>query len=104
MRSLWCLRIDEPTAGVDIGTKSEVLSRVTDFANQGKGVLFVSSELSEMIAVCDRYVVMKRGKVVAELSSEGIDTEADLQLAIQHAGSDDGTQSSNTPSNEAGKE
>lgn len=57
-----------------------------------------------MIAVCDRYVVMKRGKVVAELSSEGIDTEADLQLAIQHAGSDDGTQSSNTPSNEAGKE
>ena len=98
------LIMDEPTAGVDIGTKSEVLSRVTDFANQGKGVLFVSSELSEMIAVCDRYVVMKRGKVVAELSSEGIDTEADLQLAIQHAGSDDGTQSSNTPSNEAGKE
>lgn len=78
--------MDEPTAGVDIGTKSEVLANVTEFANSGKGVLFISSELAEMIAVCDRYVVMKRGEVVAELSSEGIDTEADLQLAIQHAG------------------
>lgn len=82
------LIMDESTAGVDIGTKSEVLASVTEFANGGKGVLFISSELSEMIAVCDRYVVMKRGKVVAELSSEGIDTEADLQLAIQHAGTD----------------
>ena len=80
------LIMDEPTAGVDIGTKSEVLANVTEFANSGKGVLFISSELAEMIAVCDRYVVMKRGEVVAELSSEGIDTEADLQLAIQHAG------------------
>lgn len=93
------LIMDEPTAGVDIGTKSEVLARVTEFAGQGKGVLFVSSELAEMIAVCDRYVVMKRGKVVAELPSEGIDTEADLQLAIQHAG-----QAADNPSNEAGKE
>lgn len=83
------LIMDEPTAGVDIGTKSEVLAKVTQFARSGKGVLFISSELAEMIAVCDRYVVMKHGRTVAQLSNEGIDTEADLQLAIQRAGSDE---------------
>lgn len=80
------LIMDEPTAGVDIGTKSEVLDEVTRFAQQGKGVLFISSELAEMVAVCDRYIVMKHGEVVAQIGTEGIDNEGDLQLAIQRAG------------------
>lgn len=78
--------MDEPTAGIDIGTKREVLDQVAKLAEQGKGVLFISSELSEMVAVCDRYVVMKHGRTVGELPAEGINNEADLQLAIQHSG------------------
>lgn len=79
------LIMDEPTAGVDIGTKAEVLSEISEFAKQGKGVLFVSSELNEMIAVCDRYVVLKHGKVVSELDADQVETETELQLAIQRA-------------------
>jgi ribose transport system ATP-binding protein len=80
------LVMDEPTAGVDIGTKSEVLSRVTQFADSGKAVLFISSELAEMVAVCDRYIVMKHGSSVGELDGASIRDESELQLAIQHAG------------------
>lgn len=80
------LIMDEPTAGVDIGTKAEVLSRVTKFADSGKGVLFISSELAEMVTVCDRYVVMKHGNSVAELDSAAINDESELELAIQHSG------------------
>jgi ribose transport system ATP-binding protein len=78
--------MDEPTAGIDIGTKQEVLAEVSSFAESGKGVLFISSELAEMVAVCDRYILMKKGRVVGEVDASEISDEADLQLAIQHAG------------------
>jgi ribose transport system ATP-binding protein len=80
------LIMDEPTAGIDIGTKQEVLAEVSSFAESGKGVLFISSELAEMVAVCDRYILMKKGRVVGEVDASEISDEADLQLAIQHAG------------------
>ncbi|WP_220456763.1 sugar ABC transporter ATP-binding protein [Changpingibacter yushuensis] len=85
------LIMDEPTAGVDIGTKTEVLKEVVGYADQGKGVLFISSEFPEMISVCDRYYIMKAGTVVGSVDANEIDTEEDLMLAITHAGLKTGT-------------
>ncbi|MFP3822379.1 ATP-binding cassette domain-containing protein, partial [Bacillus sp. SIMBA_008] len=51
------LVMDEPTAGVDIGTMTEILEMIRDFASQGNAVVFISSELPELLAVADRVVV-----------------------------------------------
>ena len=51
------LIMDEPTAGVDIGAKGEVIEIVREYASNGNGVLFISSEMSELLAVCDRIIV-----------------------------------------------
>ncbi|WP_131197011.1 sugar ABC transporter ATP-binding protein [Lichenihabitans psoromatis] len=58
------LLLDEPTRGVDVGAKAEIYRRLRDLAEQGLGVLVASSELPELIGLCDRIVVMKAGKTV----------------------------------------
>ena len=80
------LIMDEPTAGVDIGTKTQIIAMIRDLAAQGKGVLFISSEFAEMLAACDRFLLMKRGTVVGELGRDDVADEENLQLAIQGAG------------------
>jgi ribose transport system ATP-binding protein len=77
------LLMDEPTAGVDIGTKGEIVAMVREFANAGNGVLFISSELPELLAVSDRIVVMRAGRVVREMDRHDIESEKDLHHAIQ---------------------
>jgi ribose transport system ATP-binding protein len=77
------LLMDEPTAGVDIGTKSEILSLVREIADQGKAVIFISSELPELLSVSDRILVIRDGQVTKDLSREDIHDEEYLQLAIQ---------------------
>ncbi len=61
------LILDEPTRGIDIGTKVEIQKLVLKLASEGKSVTFISSELDEMIRTCSRLVVMRDGKVVGEL-------------------------------------
>lgn len=80
------LIMDEPTAGVDIGTKTEIVGMVRQLAAEGKGVIFISSEFPEMLASCDRFLLMKHGTVVGELAREEVADEEALQLAIQGAG------------------
>lgn len=58
------LLLDEPTKGIDVGTKSEIYRMMGDLAAQGKTIVFVSSYLPELLAVCDRIGVMARGKLV----------------------------------------
>lgn len=77
------MMLDEPTAGVDIGAKSEIIDLIRNFADQGKGVLFVSSELAELMAVCDRIIVLFDGRITGSLSRKEIRTEEELQYAIQ---------------------
>jgi ribose transport system ATP-binding protein len=77
--------MDEPTAGVDIGTKSEILDIVRGLAEDGKGVIFISSELPELLAVSDRILVLRNGKIVKNLIRSEISSEEFLQLAIQGA-------------------
>jgi len=76
------LIMDEPTAGVDIGTKSEIVAIIRRLADSGRGVIVISSEYPELLAVSDRVLVMRDGKVVKELSRSEIPDEESLQLAV----------------------
>jgi len=77
------LIMDEPTAGVDIGTKSEILDMIRSLADAGKGVIVISSELPELLAVSDRVLVLRDGSVQQELARRDIPDEEALQLAVQ---------------------
>jgi ribose transport system ATP-binding protein len=75
--------LDEPTAGVDIGTKVEIVGMIRAFADAGKGVVFISSEFPELLAVCDRILVFRDGAVEASLERSQIADEDELHLAVQ---------------------
>jgi ribose transport system ATP-binding protein len=77
------LVMDEPTAGVDIGTKSEILHMIRGLADAGKGVIVISSELPELLAVSDRIVILRNGSVMRELHRRDVPDEESLQLAVQ---------------------
>jgi rhamnose transport system ATP-binding protein len=62
------LILDEPTRGVDVGTKADVHRLVSDLAADGLGILLISSDLPEVLAMSDRIVVMREGRTVAEFS------------------------------------
>jgi ribose transport system ATP-binding protein len=81
------LIMDEPTAGIDIGSKGEVLRLVRELAAEGKSILFISSELAELIAVSDRIAVMSAGRIVEtidkrSLIEKGVGTD-DLDLGAE---------------------
>ena len=77
------MMLDEPTAGVDVGAKAEIIALMRDYAEEGKGVLFVSSELAELMAVCDRIITIYDGRITGEMDRSKIDSEEELQYAIQ---------------------
>lgn len=77
------LVMDEPTAGVDVGTKSEIVRIVRELSQTGKGILVISSEFPELIAMCDRFLVMRNGRIVDSIDAEQIASEEDLELAVQ---------------------
>ena len=78
--------MDEPTAGVDVGTKAEILEIVRELAKAGKGVIIISSEFKELLAVCDRILIIKRGEISQELDRRQIQTEEKLYQILQGAG------------------
>jgi ribose transport system ATP-binding protein len=65
------LLLDEPTHGIDVAAKAQILRLVRDFATRGGAVLFASSETRELFAHCDRILAMRRGAVVGELDRTG---------------------------------
>jgi len=84
----WLLRnprvfiLDEPTRGVDVGAKEEIYRLLVQMAEAGLGVLIISSELEELIGLCDRILVMRRGELRAEFDREHFDQEAILRVAF----------------------
>ncbi len=70
MTDLKVLLLDEPTRGIDVGTKSEIYKIMLDLANKGISIVMISSELPELIAMCDRFVVLGKGKVQAVLDKD----------------------------------
>lgn len=71
---------DEPTKGIDVGAKSEIYKIMRTLAEKGTGILMVSSELPELLAVCDRIIVFKDGEIKATLNHEEA-TEEKIILA-----------------------
>jgi monosaccharide-transporting ATPase len=77
------LILDEPTRGIDIGTKTEIQKLVLQFASQGMSVIFISSEIEEMIRTCSRMLIMRDGEKVAELDSANMElTQENVMAAI----------------------
>lgn len=75
--------MDEPTRGIDVGAKYEIYSIIDQLAANGSGVLFISSELEELMGMCDRILVMSRGELLGEFSRDQFDAEAILQMAFR---------------------
>lgn len=73
---------DEPTRGIDVGAKSEIYSLVRRLAEDGAGILIISSEVEELVDVCDRVYVLRQGHIVNELDRESISKEAILAAAL----------------------
>src|SRR5215211_802355 len=69
------LILDEPTRGIDVGAKYEIYTIINRLASEGKGIIFISSELPEILGICDRIYVMHRGKIVGELPAEDASQE-----------------------------
>ena len=84
----WMLRnpkivlVNEPTRGVDVGTKSEIYKILVDLCREGSAVLMVTGELQEVLALSDRVFVMRDGRITAELQREELSQEALLTYAI----------------------
>ena len=76
------LILDEPTKGIDVGTKAEIYQMVCDFARQGIGVIFISSELTEVINVADTIYVMRNGRITGRLARAEATEESVLALAM----------------------
>ena len=80
------LILDEPTRGIDIGTKTEIQKIVLDLADQGMAVTFISSEVEEMLRTCSRMAVLRDGEKVGELEESEL-SQSNIMKAI--AGGDD---------------
>jgi inositol transport system ATP-binding protein len=73
--------IDEPTRGIDVGAKYEIYSIICELAKQGKATLMVSSELSEIIGICDRTIVMHEGRITGEINKTEMTQERIMAFA-----------------------
>jgi rhamnose transport system ATP-binding protein len=79
------LIIDEPTRGIDVGTKAEVHRLMSELAGQGLAVLMISSELPEVLGMADRVLVMREGRLVQEIARADADEESVVRAATGQA-------------------
>jgi ribose transport system ATP-binding protein len=75
---------DEPTRGIDVGAKAEIFALIDALVKKGAAVLMISSELIEIVNVCDRTYVMREGRIAGHLSRDQINEEAILTLGMHH--------------------
>lgn len=78
------LLLDEPTRGIDVGAKYEIYQLILNLANEGKTVLMVSSEMPELLGVCDRIIVMSGGRVAGEVDAKNTTQEEIMTLAAKY--------------------
>ncbi|MEG2382550.1 MAG: sugar ABC transporter ATP-binding protein [Oscillospiraceae bacterium] len=78
-----CMVFDEPTRGVDVGAKIEIYNILNKLAEQGVAIIMISSEMTEIIGMCDRAIVMRLGKIAGELSKENLSEENIIELAMK---------------------
>ena len=82
------LIVDEPTRGIDVGTKAEVHRLLSDLANQGVAILMISSELPEVLGMADRVIVLFEGRVAGEFDRSEAD-EVSIMRAAAGLGSEE---------------
>ncbi len=78
------LLLDEPTRGIDVGAKYEIYQLIQNLAKQGKAVIMVSSEMPELLGVCNRIVVMSGGRVAGEVDADHTSQEEIMTLAAKY--------------------
>ncbi len=76
------LIFDEPTVGIDVGSKSEIYALMDDLARRGKIIIMISSDNPELISVCDRVGIMRLGRLVAILDGDEITEESILKYSM----------------------
>jgi ribose transport system ATP-binding protein len=74
--------IDEPTRGVDIGAKVEIYNLINELAQKKVAIIMISSETSELMGICDRIIVMRKGQIQGELTKQEFSEEAILRLSL----------------------
>jgi len=74
--------LDEPTHGIDVGAKYEIYKLIDDIANRGSAIIFISSEIPEILGVCDRVLIMYEGKILKEIKTSNTNQQ-ELMLMIQ---------------------
>lgn len=74
------LFLDEPTRGIDVGAKAQIYQIMTQLVRQGMAIVMISSELTELVGMCDRYLLLADGKIRAELGREDADEEKFLRI------------------------
>ncbi|MDR0284529.1 MAG: sugar ABC transporter ATP-binding protein [Propionibacteriaceae bacterium] len=77
------LLLSDPTRGIDVGTKQEIYALVRRLAGEGVGILFLSTDLTEIVGLCDRVLVMSRRRIVAELAGAAITEESITRAAFE---------------------
>jgi putative multiple sugar transport system ATP-binding protein len=77
------LILDEPTRGIDVGAKYEIYTIINQLAAEGKSIIFISSELPEILGICDRVYVMNEGRIVGELTKEDASPEKIMKCIMQ---------------------
>ena len=77
--------MDDPTRGIDVGAKYEIYQLIIDLAAKGKTVIMVSSEMPELLGVCDRILVMSGGKLAGEVNADTATQEDIMALAAKFA-------------------
>ena len=77
------LFLDEPTRGIDVGAKYEIYSIINELAETGKSIIMISSELPELLGMCDRIYVMNEGKIIGQFSNEEASQENIMQCIMQ---------------------
>jgi len=80
------LLLDEPTRGIDVGSKREIYRLMENLAAEGVAILFVSSELEEILTMSDRVIVMQDGRIAGELTRSELSEEAVMRLATAAEG------------------
>ena len=73
--------LDEPTRGIDVNAKREIYNIIVKLAEQGKSIILISSEMSEIIGLCDRVNIMSEGRISGELSREELSQERIMKFA-----------------------
>jgi putative multiple sugar transport system ATP-binding protein len=78
------LFLDEPTRGIDVGAKYEIYTIINQLASEGKAIVLLSSELPELLGICDRIYVMSQGKIVAEMKASDATQEKVMKHIMNH--------------------